>query len=94
MTNNDKVEVIQADRDAAAEYLTATATAHPMTIARIRDGEMDSGLSAQAFARHRQSFSRTPDEIVEALEAALCAQTWAECLGHVHEAQAKARGHD
>lgn len=54
MTEDAMVEVIQADRDAAADFLTMVGAMLPGAIAQVRDGSKpwQFGL-VQAFARHR-----------------------------------------
>jgi hypothetical protein len=72
----ERVEAIQADRDAAAAYIRQMLGAHADGFAsRVRDGHADDEPIVQAFARHRLAHERRPSpEVSEerALIDALC----------------------
>lgn len=93
------VEVIQADRDAAAQRLRPISEHDPIayTCERIRTGRFDGHAWVQAFARHRIAATRTSSPetrvLVEALEEALgwildTDDEGAEDWGIVHEIRA------
>lgn len=56
LPKTEKVEVIQADRDAAADFLAADWTSN-ITAEHVRRGLYDGDEWVQAFARHRTTDS-------------------------------------
>ncbi len=61
------IEVTQADRDAAADYMRVSQIGTAATLRRYTDGGADDSNFVQAFARHRQRFA-TPAPIPEDIE--------------------------
>ena len=52
------VEVIQSDREAAADFMEHKCLPGDLTPTNMRLGNLDDGFAVQAFARHRQQAER------------------------------------
>lgn len=52
------VEVIQSDREAAADFMEHKCLPGDLTPTNIRLGNLDDGFAVQAFASHRQQAER------------------------------------
>lgn len=83
-----RVEVIQADRDAAGDYAQSV-EGEPILAFNLRNGRCDDGPRVQAFARHRLAFAATSagagdGEVIDGLKGAWA---WIEQLPQGDTAQ-------